>query len=116
MQSETEARQGEENTEKQVTRRTFLSYVHVAIGSFITVLLGVPLVGSAILPALRKSQENQVSAGPLNGFNVGEPKSVDVTITIKDGWISAQQNRGVWVVKKSDNDFTVYNGRCVHLG
>lgn len=102
--------------EHEVTRRTFLSYVNVAIGSFIAVLLGVPLIGAAVIPALRKGQESQVTAGAVGDFKVGEPKAIDVTITVKDGWISAQEDRGIWVVKKSETDFTVFNGRCVHLG
>lgn len=116
MQSENESLRDEENREQVVTRRTFLSYVNVAIGGFITALLGVPLIGSAIVPALTKSQGNQVNAGPISGFPVGEPKAVNVTITIKDGWVSSQEDRGIWVVKKSETDFTVFNGRCVHLG
>ncbi len=116
MQSETEVGQDEESAQKEVTRRTFFSYVNVAIGGFIAAILGVPLIGAAVVPALSKGHANQVNAGPVNNFNVGEPKSVDVTITVKDGWIASQEDRGIWVVKRSDNDFTVFNGRCVHLG
>lgn len=116
MQKQSEERQNEQDDEKAVTRRTFLSYVNVAIGGFITVLLGIPLIGSAVLPALRRGEENLVSAGPVSSFNVGEPKAANLTITVKDGWVVAREDRGVWVVKKSDTDFAVYNGRCVHLG
>lgn len=116
MQKQGEERQNEEVDEGTITRRTFLSYVNVAIGGFITALLGIPLIGSAVLPALRRGEQNLVSAGAASSFNVGEPKAANVTITVKDGWITGREDRGVWVVKKSDTEFTVYNGRCVHLG
>jgi menaquinol-cytochrome c reductase iron-sulfur subunit len=117
MQKQSEERQIEQSKEeREVTRRTFLSYVNVAIGGFITALLGIPLIGAAVIPALRRGQENLVSAGPVSAFNIGEPKAANVTITIRDGWITAQEDRGVWVVRRSENDFSVFNGRCVHLG
>ena len=75
MQKQSEERQNEQDDEKAVTRRTFLSYVNVAIGGFLTVLLGIPLIGAAVLPALRRGEENLVSAGPVSSFNVGEPKA-----------------------------------------
>jgi len=111
MQSETT-----ERTEKQISRRTFLSYINVAIGGFIATVLGIPLVGAAVLPALKQGQSNLVSAGAVTDFEVGQPKSVAVTVTTKDGWIQSQEDKGIWVIKKSESDFTVFNGRCVHLG
>lgn len=113
MQSESQERQG---AEKEVSRRTFLSYVNVAIGGFIAMILGIPTIGAAIAGAFSQSQENRLSAGAVSSFPTGEPKSVTLTITTKDGWIQSKDDKGIWVVKRSDNDFTVYNGRCVHLG
>jgi menaquinol-cytochrome c reductase iron-sulfur subunit len=113
MQGETGENQ---DTEREVSRRTFLTYVNVAIGAFIAAILGIPTIGAAIAGAFSQSQTNQVSAGPVSGFQVGQPKAVTLTITIKDGWVQSQDDKGIWVVKKSDTDFTVYNGRCVHLG
>jgi menaquinol-cytochrome c reductase iron-sulfur subunit len=109
MRSETAERQ-------QVERRTFLSYVIVAIGAFITAVLGIPLVGSLIAPALRGREASWETVGPTTEFQVGQPKAATVTITTKDGWITQQESKGVWVIKQSDTSFVVYNGRCVHLG
>ncbi len=110
MQSETEA------AEKQVDRRTFLSWVIVGIGGFITAAVGIPLVGSLVLPALRENKSSEASAGPVTNFPIGEPKAATVTVTRSDGWIQQKEDRGIWVIRKSENDFTVFNGRCVHLG
>ncbi len=103
-------------TQQEVNRRTFFSYVNVAVGGFIAALLGIPLIGAAILPALVKAKAQEVSAGAINDFQIEQPKNVSVNITTKDGWIQSQQPRGIWVVKHSETSYTVFNGRCVHLG
>ncbi len=105
-----------EDAEKQVSRRTFLSYVNVAMGAFITAVLGIPLIGAAILPGLRKTQIDVASAGSVDEYQIGVPKAAVVTISIHDGWIQTREDKGIWVVRNSENDFTVYNGRCTHLG
>lgn len=115
MQSDTAGKQ-EETAQEQVERRTFLGYVVAAVGAFITTVVGVPLVGSLILPGLREHQPNWVSAGPASDFPIGQPKAATVTVTTKDGWIEQKEAKGIWVVKHTENDFTVFNGRCVHLG
>ena len=101
---------------QEVSRRTFFTYVNVAIGAFIAALLGIPIIGAAILPALAKTKGSVVSAGSLNDFQVEQPKNVSVSITTSDGWITSKEDRGIWVVKHSESEFTVFNGRCVHLG
>lgn len=105
-----------ETAEKQVDRRTFFNYVIAAGGAFITAVLGIPLVGSLILPTLRQRQANWVAAGAVEDFPLGQPKTATVTLTRKDGWIEQQETKGVWVLRRGEADFTVFNGRCTHLG
>lgn len=105
-----------EKDERHVSRRTFLGYVFGAIAGFMTAVLAVPLAGMAILPALRQSAASWVSAGTVDGFAIGEPKAAQVTVVRQDGWIEIQEPQGIWVIRNSESDFTVFNGRCVHLG
>lgn len=109
MQSETAEKQ-------QVERRTFLGYIIVAAGAFITTVLGIPLVGSLIAPAFKGRESNWVTVGPITDFPTGQPKPTTVSITLKDGWIEQSESKGVWVIKQSESSFVVYSGRCVHLG
>lgn len=102
--------------EQHVNRRTFFGYVFGAIAAFLTAALGIPLAGAAILPTLKQRERSWVSAGALGEYQVGQPKSAQLMVTVKDGWVSREEPKGIWVIKRSDNDFTVYNGRCVHLG
>jgi menaquinol-cytochrome c reductase iron-sulfur subunit len=103
-------------TGEDQSRRTFLTYGIFAIGGLITAALGIPALGSLILPTLRSRKSDWVSAGAASQYAVGQPKLNEVTITIRDGWSEQQEKKPVWVVRKSDTDFQVYNGRCVHLG
>ncbi len=115
MQSET-AEEQKATAEEQVGRRTFLTYVIAAVSAFITAVVGIPLVGSLILPALRQREANWVPVGPATDFPVGEPKAATVTVTSRDGWIEQTEAKGIWVINHGGSNFTVYNGRCVHLG
>lgn len=105
-----------DNSERNVGRRTFLSYVFGAVAGFLTAAMGIPLAGAAILPTLKGRGLNWAPVGAPGDFQVGQPKSAQLDLKMKDGWIEKNEARGVWVVKKGDNDFTVFNGRCVHLG
>jgi len=96
-------------------RRTLLTYGIFAIGGLIAAAIGIPAIGSFVLPTLRSGKTNFVPAGTTNDF-VGQPKKSEVTVTKRDGWLELRQKKSVWVVRKSNTDFTVFNGTCVHLG
>jgi Rieske Fe-S protein len=98
------------------SRRKFLAQVIGAGVAFLAVLLGMPAVGAAIGPALRRDETDWASLGSPDSFEVGVPKAVNVTIVQRDGWIETTEVKGVWVVRQPDNTFTVFNGRCTHLG
>jgi menaquinol-cytochrome c reductase iron-sulfur subunit len=97
-------------------RRTFLAQVIAACVAFLAAVLGIPAVGAAVGPALKREETDWVSLGSVDSFQVGEPKAVNVTIVQRDGWIETTAVRGVWVVRQPDDTFSVFNGRCTHLG
>jgi Rieske Fe-S protein len=99
-----------------IARRTFLAQVIGACVAFLVALLGIPAVGAAIGPALKREQTDWVSLGSPDSFEVGVPKAVNVTVVQRDGWIETTEVKGVWVVRQPDKTFTVFNGRCTHLG
>ena len=100
----------------EIPRRTFLAQVIGACGAFLGVLLGVPAVGAAVGPALKREDTEWLSLGSPDVFQDGMPKAVNLTVVRRDGWIESTEVKGVWEVRQSANQFTVYNGRCTHLG
>lgn len=84
--------------------------------TFIAVLLGIPAIGAAVGPALKREETEWVSLGSTDSFQEGLPKPVNVTVAERDGWIETNSVKALWVVRQAQNTFTVFNGRCTHLG
>ena len=104
------------DSDKAVSRRTFLDYGIRAIGTFISAVVAVPVVGYVISPAFDKKEAPRVQLGIVNDFKIGDPKLVEFTLFRKDGWVEVAEKKSAWVVRKGESDFDVFNPRCTHLG
>ena len=100
----------------EISRRTFLAQIIGACVAFLAALLGIPAVGAAVGPALKREASQWLSLGSPEAFQEGQPRGVNLTVVRRDGWIESTDIKGVWVVRQPGNQFTVYNGRCTHLG
>jgi menaquinol-cytochrome c reductase iron-sulfur subunit len=105
------------NNETGVTsRRTFLAQVIGACAAFMAAVLGIPAVGAIVGPALQREDPTWYPLGPTSRFPEGTPTSVEITVPHTDGWIQTTDIKTVWVVSEPVDQFTVFNGRCTHLG
>ncbi|MDP2744893.1 MAG: ubiquinol-cytochrome c reductase iron-sulfur subunit [Dehalococcoidia bacterium] len=103
--------------EKAVSRRAFIGRAASAMGAFLASFIAVPIVGSFVSPALKKSTPGHwKNLGSVTKFRVGTPKSERVSLIKKDGWVTDVATRLIWVVRLGENDFAVYNAQCTHLG
>lgn len=102
--------------ERDVTRRTFLARAIGACIAFLGAVLGIPAAGAAIGPAFRRTEAEWAQLGDAAGFPEETPTSVELGVTRRDGWIESTEMKSVWVVRHSADEFTVFNGRCTHLG
>jgi len=102
--------------DNDLSRRTFLRNVILAVVVLITAVLGVLLTGFAIVSALRKEASRWVEVIAVDQIPVGEPTQVNYTYSRTDGWISERAGRSVWIVNKDNVNFVVYDPRCTHLG
>ncbi|MCL4486658.1 MAG: ubiquinol-cytochrome c reductase iron-sulfur subunit [Chloroflexi bacterium] len=111
-------RRAERHDETAVSRRTFLQYTVGAVTSFVGILTGIPIVGYLTGPLQAKQKQGTwVPLGQVADFaNSNEPQLVQFTITQQDGWTESQGGRTCWVVPEGGDQFTVFNGRCTHLG
>jgi menaquinol-cytochrome c reductase iron-sulfur subunit len=98
------------------SRRTFLAQVIGACVGFLTVLIGIPVVGAVVSPALKETEGGKLSVGRADSFQADVPTSVELSIARSDGWVQTKQTVAVWVVKQASGDFVVFNGHCTHLG
>lgn len=97
-------------------RRGFVAGLTAAIVAVIGAVVGLPLAGYTILPALRTRPETWLDAGGVGELVPGRPRELRVYQTVTDGWMKATLAKSVWAVKQPSGEIVVYSGHCPHLG
>jgi menaquinol-cytochrome c reductase iron-sulfur subunit len=98
-----------------MSRRAFLRYVIGAVGSFVGIVAGVPMLGYLGSALQAKGQAQWVRLGRVEEFTDAVPRSVEFSLIRQDGWVETHESRSCWVVRDGDK-LVVFNGRCPHLG
>jgi menaquinol-cytochrome c reductase iron-sulfur subunit len=99
-----------------VSRRQFLNYTLMGVGGFLVAGVTTPMLGFAIDPALKARQErDMIAVGNMADFT-DEPKRVDFTLPVKDGWAEYDISLSAWVTKTSDTEVLALSPICKHLG
>jgi menaquinol-cytochrome c reductase iron-sulfur subunit len=103
--------------ERGVSRRAFLAGGIGLIGTFIAAAVAVPIVAYVASPSFKKAEATDwIAVGLLSEFEPETPSNAGFSVTKRDGWVEQTQKKAVWVVKHGDDDVTVFNPRCTHLG
>ena len=98
------------------SRRQFFNRILTGVGGVIGVGVGVPLAGFGILPALEEEALEWARLGPVEMFVTGEPKLVPFTHVVPKPWPEEPVRHAVYVLKRAETDFAVYDIRCTHVG
>jgi menaquinol-cytochrome c reductase iron-sulfur subunit len=101
--------------DQAANRRVFLARLATALGAFLGAAAGVPLLGAAIAPALRRDEPGWIALGAPSDFG-GAPRLVTFGVTKTDGYQRTTIQRGVWIYRPDDAEPIIYNARCTHLG
>ncbi len=100
----------------RISRRNFVALMSAALGSIMGVVMGIPIVGYLIDPALKtESGEAWIPIGLLEDFPIGTPKSFSFTRSHVNGWEKTVNSYGGFVVRKSETQLLVLSSRCTHL-
>lgn len=99
-----------------LARRGFLAGLTATIAGIVAAVLGVPLAGYTILPALRRRAEMWAEVGAVADLVPNHPRELKVFQTISDGWLKTTVPKSVWAVKQGSGEVVVYSGLCPHLG
>lgn len=103
-------------TRQRLSRRDFIKSAASLIGGTVSVLLGVPVIGYLIAPALRKEEDTStISLGPLEKYPVGIPNYFAFTSTQVNGWERTSKFIGMYVLRKEDGSVRVFSDICTHL-
>lgn len=104
-------------TSHTLSRLEFVKGFTALTGGLIGLVLGLPAVGYLITPALKQSGDEGefVSAGPLENYPLGEPTLFSFTRTRVNGWEKTSLSYGVYVLRQSQSEVTVFSNICTHL-
>ncbi|HLA97062.1 MAG TPA: ubiquinol-cytochrome c reductase iron-sulfur subunit [Anaerolineales bacterium] len=102
---------------KGLTRRDTLKIATWTIGGLISSALGLPAVAYIIGPALKPSDDQGwIKLGPTTKVEFGVPTLFKAKITRQTGWISSEEQVGVFVLTEDGRDYIAMSNICTHLG
>jgi len=108
-----------------LTRRRFLAGTLGWVSVAIAAALGIPAAVAVVSPAFRRSEEGWSPIGRLGKPEPGEPDLTVVgtpilasfTSLVQDAYLKASPREvSVYVVNHGNNEFTIYDDHCTHLG
>jgi menaquinol-cytochrome c reductase iron-sulfur subunit len=106
----------ENSTSAHLNRRGFVKIISAFLGSVTGIIMGFPLVGYVISPALKEQKTDEwVSLGALDSYLVGFPGFFSFTRTRVNGWEKTVNAYGVFVLRKSQDELKVLSDICTHL-
>ena len=103
-------------SELDVSRRSFMTWIIIAIIGFIGAAVTVLLAGFGILPVVRKKEAGWSDAGSLQELLVNEPQERRFLQAVKTGWQEEKVERAIWLVKREDGRVVAFSPSCPHLG
>ena len=113
---------GKRNTNNgRISRRTFFRSSAAAIGSFLTIMIGFPLIDSLISSSKAVMKRTFNKLGPIsslqNSFKpVLQPTRMSFSKTNRDAFVTTREPEQVWIIKKATDDVRVFSPVCPHLG
>lgn len=104
-------------TETRLSRRRFLEVGLGLIGGLVGAILGVPIVGYILSPALRRQAETAwAEVGAVDRFPLNEPILTHFYPKSRADLGRQEDMRVVYVVNRGEGRFDCYDVRCTHLG
>ncbi len=101
-----------------LSRNDFVKVTVGALGTIMGMVVGLPVVGYFISPALKSNTSDAwIAAGPLKNYPVGTPTLFTFTRTKINGWEKTVNSYGVYVLRKSEAeaDVVAFSNVCTHL-
>jgi menaquinol-cytochrome c reductase iron-sulfur subunit len=99
------------------SRRVFLFKLSLLVNGAVGVVLGVPILGYLLGPALKGSNKTSwINLGPLSDFPTGETRLVNFRNPVTTEWDGQTGDIPCWVRRVSGETFQVFAINCAHLG
>ncbi len=111
----------------KLARRVFFARAIAGIAGLIGLGLSIPLLGYAILPALRRREALWSAAGSVANLEIDRPKQFEIVRSSTSGWMKTNSVRSIWAFRKAGGEeggeggteggqIVAYSPICPHLG
>ena len=99
-----------------ISRRGFVGRVVGLVGGVITGIVGLPVIGYVVSPALQKgSGEEWIVLGAASTVEPGTPTPFVFSQIKQVGWKVERSNQTVYAVTEDGQNFKVFSDACTHL-
>ncbi len=100
----------------RLSRREFVNLVVGALGGIMGAVVGIPIIGYLVSPALRAQKSDAwIPLGPLENYPIDVPTAFNFTRTKVHGWERTVSSYGVYVLRTAEDQAKVFSNVCTHL-
>jgi menaquinol-cytochrome c reductase iron-sulfur subunit len=112
------AEESAERSEKIASpaRRSLLVALSAVLGTLAAIIVGIPVVGFVLAPALRRRGTAWRSVGPVESFKVGETVQVTFENASSLPWGGVADKSAAWLRRQAEEEFVAFSVNCAHLG
>ncbi len=109
------------NKNGSISRRNFFRWTAAGIGSFLTIMIGYPLIESLASGSKAMVKKAFNKLGPLSNIQNSfkpelQPTKMSFSKTDQDAFVTTREPVQVWIIKKSTDDIKAFSPVCPHLG
>jgi menaquinol-cytochrome c reductase iron-sulfur subunit len=104
------------NSDYVISRRGFVAGVVALVGTIVSAVVGLPVIGYVVSPALKKGGGDEwITLGPISALEPGVPTPFTFSVTREVAWRRARINRTVYAVTEDGLNVAVFSDACTHL-
>ncbi len=105
-----------DKSDYMISRRGFVGGVVGLVGAVISAVVGLPVIGYVVSPALKKTSGDEwITLGPTSALEPGIPAPFTFSQMKEVGWRRARISQTVYAVTNDGENITVYSDACTHL-
>lgn len=105
-----------EKSDYLISRRGFVGGVVGLVGAIISAVIGLPIIGYIVSPALKRSGgEKWITVGPVSSLERGAPTPLTFSQIEEVGWKRERNSRTVYAVTHNGQNLIVFSDVCTHL-
>jgi menaquinol-cytochrome c reductase iron-sulfur subunit len=100
----------------KVTRRSLLNRISLGLSGLIGVVLSIPVLSYLFTPLVRPPDQQWLDVDAASTFKVGDTVLKSIPEVSPLPWAGQLSQVGIWVRRDSNDQFTVFEVNCAHLG